>query len=156
MIVAKNKNHHLNKIGNIWYFEKMVNGKRLKKALSESISESRKLRDIYLNEIRLYGAIQEPQVEEETGPLFGELAQEWVNIKTKEIKPSTLRDYRGSLNYHILPKIGNVLIKDIGFLDVKRAIASFSCSGKRLKNVLVPMREIFEFAELSGFIERSP
>ena len=41
--MAKNKNHHLEKLGNIWYLVKMVNGKRIKKALSPSITEARRL-----------------------------------------------------------------------------------------------------------------
>lgn len=155
--MAKNKNHHLRKIGSVWYFEKMVDGRRTKKALSESVTEARRLREQYLLEIKVYGGIQEPQpVEETTGPLFGELAQEWIEIKAKEVKSSTLRDYRSSMNYHILPRLGNTPIENIGYLDVKRTIATLSCSGKRLKNVLVPVRELFEFAQLSGFIDRNP
>ena len=58
MIMAKKKNHHLRKIGNVWYFEKMAGGKRIKMALSESVTEARKLRDQYLLEITVYGEIQ--------------------------------------------------------------------------------------------------
>jgi len=154
--MAKDKNHHLYKRGKVWYFECMVKGKRTNKALSESVTEARSLRDQYLLEIKVYGDIQGPLPAEDSGPLFGELAQEWVNIKAKEIKSSTLRDYRSSMNYHILPMLGNTPIGDIGYLDIKRTIAALSCSGKRLKNVLVPMRELFEFAQLSGFIDKNP
>ncbi len=154
--MAKKKNHHLRKINEVWYFEKMVNGKRIKKALSGSVTEARRLRDQYLLEIRVYGEIQSHQATCEQGPLFGELAQEWIKIKAKEIKSSTLRDYRSSLNYHILPKLGNTPIENIGYLDIKRLIASLTCSGKRLKNVLVPMREVFKLAHRSGYIEKDP
>jgi integrase len=156
MIMAKKRNHHLRKIGKVWYFEKMVGGERTKMALSESVTEAKKLRDQYLLEIRVYGEIQSHKASHEEGPLFGELAQEWIKIKAKEIKSSTLRDYRGSMNYHILPKLGNTPIKDIGYLDIKRLIASLTCSGKRLKNVLVPVREVFKLAHRSGFIEKDP
>jgi integrase len=156
MIMARNRNHHLRKIQNIWHFEKMVNGKRIKMALSDSVTEARKLRDHYLREIHLYGCIQRDLDTNEDGPLFGELAQEWIKIKAKEIKSSTLRDYRGSMNYHILPKIGNTPMRDIGYLEIKKLIASLTCSGKRLKNVLVPMREVFKLAHRSGFIEKDP
>ena len=60
------------------------------------------------------------------------------------------------MNYHILPRLGNTPIKDIGYLEIKRLIASLSCSGKRLKNVLVPVREVFKFALLAGFIDKNP
>jgi len=154
--MAKNKNHHLRKIGNTWYFEKMVNGNRKKIALSEFVTEARTLRDQFLLEIRVYGDIQSLQASGEKSPVFGELAQEWIKIKAKEIKSSTLRDYRGSMNYHILPKIGNRPIRDLGYLEVQRLISNLDCSGKRLKNVLVPMREVFKFAQLAGFIEKNP
>jgi hypothetical protein len=92
IIMAENKNHHLRKVGNVWYFEKMVGGKRIKLALSESVTQARSLRDQYLLEIKVYGDIQKPKPVDEIGPLFGELAQEWIKIKAKEIKSSTLRD----------------------------------------------------------------
>jgi len=155
--MAKNKNHHLRKIQNIWYFESMVKRKRIKKSLSESVTEARKLRDQYLKNILIYGDIQEPQPEEDTsGLLFGELAIEWIKIKEKEIKSSTLRDYRSSMNYHILPLFGNTPIEDIGYRDIKRFVANLSCSSKRTNNVLVPLRSLFEYAHLSGFIEKNP
>ena len=128
--MARNKNHHLRKIGKAWYFEKMVNGKRIKKALSGSVTEARRLRDQYLLEIRIYGEIQSHQAPCERGPLFGELAQEWIKIKAKEIKSSTLRDYRGSMNYHILPKIGSTPIKSIGYLEIKDGKASVIRKGE--------------------------
>lgn len=154
--MARNKNHNLFKRGDVWYFRKRVNGRWIKKALSRSVTEARRLRDRYLREILIYGDIQSHQATCEQGPLFGELAQQWIKIKAKEIKSSTLRDYRGSMNYHILPKLGNKPIKDIGYLDIKRLIASLTCSGKRLKNVLVPMREVFKLAHRSEFIEKDP
>ena len=84
------------------------------------------------------------------------MAQEWISIKVKEIKSSTLRDYRSSMNYHVLPKLGNRPIKDIGYREIKKFIAGLSCSGKRLKNVLVPVREVFKFAQLSELIDKNP
>ena len=154
--MARNKNHHLKKIGNSWYFVKMANKKRIKKALSESVTEARKLRDRYLREILIYGDIQEPQPENDSGLLFGELAEEWIKIKAKEIKSSTLRDYKSSMNYHILPLFGNTPIEDIGYRDIKQFMAKLSCSSKRINNVLVPLRSLFEYAHLSGFIDKNP
>ena len=154
--MARNNNHHLKKIGSSWYFVKMVNGKRIKKALSESVTEARGLRDQYVKEILIYGEIQEPQPEDTSGPLFGELATELIKIKEKEIKSSTLQDYKSSMNYHILPLFGNTPIEDIGYRDIKRFVANLSCSSKRINNVLVPLRSLFEYAHLSGFIEKNP
>ena len=153
--MARDKNHHLRKIGNIWYFEKMVSGKRIKKALAESVTEARRMRDQYVREIDIYGDIQRPEPEKEK-VLFGEVAVEWIQIKKKEIKPSTLRDYRSSMNYYILPHFGNMPIHDIGYLDIKRFVGEFECSAKRINNVLIPLRSLFEFAKLSEIIEKDP
>jgi integrase len=114
------------------------------------------LRDDLLKEITVYGDVQKPQDMQGTSPLFGEIAQEWIGIKAKEIKSSTLRDYRSSINYHILPKLGNRPIRELGYLEIKKFIAGMKCSGKRLKNVLVPMREVFKFAQLCEVIDKNP
>ena len=87
------------------------------------------------------------------GPVFGEVAKQWVEIKGKEIRSSTLRDYRSAMNWHVLPKMGNTPIKGIGYLEVQKLISGMTCSGKRLKNVLIPVREVFKFAQLAGIIE---
>jgi len=59
--MAKNKkNHHLRKICDSWYFEKMVNGNRIKKALGESVTEASRLRNQYLKEILVYGVFRNP------------------------------------------------------------------------------------------------
>jgi len=153
--MVKNKNHHLRKIKDIWYFESMVKGKRTKKALSESVTEARSLRDQYLKEIQLYGDIQRNEDPSEDGPLFGELAQKWAKIKSKQIKASTMRDYRSSVNLYILPKFGNQPIKSITYLDVEEFKSELDCTSKRINNILVPMRSVFSMAFKSGIIENN-
>jgi hypothetical protein len=46
IMAKKNKNHHLELRGETWYFVAMANGKRLKNALSNSVTEARKIRDV--------------------------------------------------------------------------------------------------------------
>ena len=110
--MAKNKNHHLEKRGKVWYLVAMANGKRIKKALSQSITEARRLRDEYLDEIRFNGDISRAQTDAD-GLLFGEVVVEWARRKVKRVKYSSWRDYRSSMNHHILPRFGNTPIKDI-------------------------------------------
>jgi integrase len=150
------KNQNLIKRGDTWYFRKRVNGSLIKKALSTNLTEARKLRNQFLKEILLYGKILEPEPVTSEGLVFGEVAKQWVEIKEKEIRSSTLTDYRSAMNAHVLPKIGNVPIREIGYLEVQKLISGMSCSGKRLKNVLTPMREVFKFAQLAAMIEKNP
>jgi len=152
--MAKNKNHHLRKIGDTWYFERMINGKRIKMALSTSLVAAKRLRDQYLHEILVNGNILRPQpAEEERGPLFGEFAQTWSSLKEKEIKESTIRDYRSAMNLYILPKFGNRPIREISYLDVEEFKGELKTSAKRINNILVPMRSVFKMAFKSGVVE---
>ena len=153
--MARNKNHHLKKIGNSWYFEKMLGGKRIKKALSDSVTEARKLRDYYLREIRLYGCIQRDIDSNENGPLFGELAQRWAKITEKRVKYSTYRGYRTAMNTYILKHFGNTPINQISYLDIEEFISDLDCSAKRINNLLVPLRGVFKLAHKSSIIEQN-
>ncbi len=155
MAKKNKKDHHLEKREDVWYFVAMVNGKRVKKALSRSITEARTLRDDYINEINLYGFIKKDEPVKES-KLFGEVAQQWVKIMPQKVKSSTLKDYRGALNYYILPKFGNVPIKDIDFLDIEEFRSDMKCSNKRKNNVLVPMRSLMKFALRAGLIDKNP
>ena len=91
MAKKNKKDHHLKKRGDVWYFEAMVNGKRIKKALSMSITEARRLRDDFINEINLYGLIKKEEPVKET-KLFGEVAQQWAEIISQKVKSLTLKD----------------------------------------------------------------
>lgn len=153
--MARNKNHHLRKIGSVWYFEKMVNGKRIKKALCNSVTEARRLRNNYLIDIQVHGKIQKNDVEENGTLLFGEFAKTWASIKKKEIKKSTMRDYRSAMNLYVLPKFGNTPVRDISCLDVDRFKSRLECSSKRINNILVPMRSVFKMASKSGVVDEN-
>ena len=149
------KNHHLRKRGDVWYFETMVDGRRIKKALSTSVTEARRRRDEYLREIAIHGGIRKEQAPKDT-KVFGEVAQQWVKIMRKKVKTSTMTDYRRTLNYHILPRFGNAPIADITYLDVEEFTSDLTCSPKRINNILVPMRSVMRFALKAGLIDNNP
>jgi len=155
-MAVKNKNHHLIQRGEAWYFVTKVNGKRIRKALSQSITEARRIRDEYLREILLHGDIQSPKNKPDRVPLFGEIAQEWVQIISKEIKTSTLEDYRYTMNRYVLPEFGDRPIALINYLEIKKFVSNLTCSHKRKNNVLVPMRSVFKHAFLSEIIDKNP
>lgn len=153
--MAKKQDQNLVKRNNVWHFRKKVNGRIIKKALSPSLTEARRLRDELLREITLTGDIK-TRVEDHSGILFGEVAQDWVKIISKEIKKSTLVDYRYSMNRYVLPRFGNIPIKDIGYLDIRKFVSELTCSPKRINNVLVPMRSVLKMAFLSEIIDKNP
>ena len=149
------KNHHLVRRGDAWYLIVMAGGRRLKKALSSSITEARRLRDEYLEQIRITGDIQKPEPAK-SSPLFGEVAQRWAKVKEKKVKSSTLKDYRSAMNIYVLPRFGNVPIDKISYGEVEEFISELKCSAKRINNILVPMRALMKFAFKDGLIEKNP
>jgi len=153
--MAKNKDHHLEKRGDVWYFVAMVGGKRIKKALSTSVTEARRFRDEHQRDINIHGDIQRPEPEKEKIP-FGKVASQWVKIKSNKVKASTLRDYRGAMNFYILPRFGKVPIDEITYLDIEEFISGLKCSHKRINNILVPMRSMMKFALKAEIIDKNP
>ena len=121
-MIVKDKNHHMIIRKNTWYFVTKVNGRRVRKALSQSITEARILRDEYIRDIKLTGDIRNIQQTDE-GAIVGELAVKWDKIMTKKVRPSTMIDYKSAMNTYILPEFGNTPpIKDITCLDVEEMI----------------------------------
>jgi integrase len=156
MTMAKNKDHNLVQRGDTWYLQKVVNGRRLKRALSKSVTEARRLRDQFLQEIAQHGRIVDKADTAPQQVLFGEVAQSWAKVTPKRLKSSTFRDYRSAMNYYILDRFGNLPISGISFLDIEEFLAELECSNKRKNNVLVPMRGVFKLAMRAGYIEKDP
>ena len=154
--MAIDKDHHLVKREKIWYFRKEVKGKLIKKALSQSITEARGMRDQILREIQIYGNPQTMKPVDQFGKLFGEVAQDWVKIISTEIRKCTLDDYRYTMNRYILPAFGNTPIKDITYLDIRIFVSKLTCSNKRKNSILVPMRSVLKMAYLSDLIDKNP
>jgi integrase len=154
--MAIDKDHHLIKRKNIWYFRKEVKGKLIKKALSQSITEARGMRDQILREIQIYGNPQTMKQADQSGKLFGEVTQDWVKIISTEIRKCTLDDYRYTMNRYILPAFGNTPIKDITYLDIRIFVSKLTCSNKRKNNILVPMRSVFKMLYLADIIDKNP
>jgi hypothetical protein len=114
--------------------------------------EHTKKAKVILKNRALYGDIRTPQEIQNENPQFGEQAEKWYRIRSKQIKASTMRDYRSSMNLHILPKLGNRSIKEITYLEIEEFKAGLEVSTKRINNILVPMRSVFTMAFKEGII----
>jgi integrase len=152
--MAKNEKHHLVKRGDVWYFVATHRGKRYHEPLSSNLREARRTRDNYLLELQRFGSLTN-QVENDLpkaeGMLLGEVAEMWIKIQEtrvekNELKDSSLRDYRSSMNLHILPVFGNMPINSIETYHVDDFVLSLNCSGKRKKNILAPLKSLFKMA----------
>lgn len=154
--MAKNKDHHLEKRKDVWYFKAKVNGKKFKKSLhTSSVTEARSLRDDLLKTLQLYGDLSMGTTDNDDGMLFGELAQRWAKLTEKRVKTSTMKDYRSAMNYYILQQFGNIPIRAITYLDIEEFVSELECSPKRINNILVPFRSVFKLAHKSGLIDQN-
>ena len=153
--MVKDNNHHMLLRGNTWYFVTKVNGRRTRKALSQSVTEARRIRDEYLRDIKLYGELQIVKTNDGKGPLFGEVVEKWVKVTDKRIRTSTMIDYKSAMNTYILPRFGNTPIADITNLDVEEMVSEMECSAKRINNILVPLRSVYKLAYKNKFVSEN-
>ncbi len=74
-----------------------------------------------------------------TGVTFADAAAEWLRFveEDREHMPSTLRDYRSSLNAHLLPAFGGEPIEAISVEAIERWRRSLSGLSNRSKNKLL-------------------
>jgi len=147
--MAKNELHHLRKRGKIWYFRK---GDFRISLETTNRTEAKRLRDRLLENYLIHGQFQLVGGTNES-PIFGKVAKEWAGIHVKKVKYTTWRDYRSSMNTHVLPAFKDVPITDITYLDVERFVADLDCGAKRINNILIPMRSIFKMAKKQGYVD---
>ena len=149
------KTHNMEKRGTVWYFRKTFKGRTYHLRLSSNRTKAMKMRDDYLYELRHYGELHSYKAEavpNEKQIAFGEVALLWskmrqADIRQKQLKESSWRDYRSIMNYHILAYFGNMVISEIAVSDVEDFIATLECSPKRINNVLILLRSLFKMAK---------
>ena len=147
----KKLNHNLTKRDGTWYLQVTVNGKRIRQALSKEVTKARTMRDQLIQELRWGHVLPTKQ----DRLLVGELAKRWIKLEEKRLRPSTLRDYRSAMNFHILPHFGSWFIDEIQPIDVEEFIAALECGSKRVNNILVPLRSLFKMAKKNSFVRRN-
>lgn len=143
---------------NIWYFRK--NGKRLSLRTTDE-NEAERMRDQLLENYRISGKFtvceEFPDEEISSGDdlIFGKIATDWAKIHEKKVKYSTWRDYRSCMNKQILPVFQHIPINEIKYQDVEKFISELTCGPKRVNNILVPMRGVFQYAFKSGYVDEN-
>ncbi len=147
--MAKKKYHHLFKRGNTWHIRKG----RVRMSLETTVAtEAIRLRDKLLENYRLHGQLQ-VNLNTDENLTFGQVAKEWASIHQNTVAYSTWRDYRSSMNTHVLPAFKDIPIKNIQYLDVEKFKTGLNCGAKRIKNILIPMRSVFKMAHKQDYIQ---
>lgn len=85
-----------------------------------------------------------------TGATFADAAAEFLRYAEhdREVKPSTLRDYRSVIEAHLLPAFGSARVEEVRREDIERWRATLAGLSNRTKNkVLVVLHGVFRRAQ---------
>ena len=150
-MAKRQKNHHLYKRGDTWYFRKGCFRISLE---TIDAAEAMRKRDKLLENYRLNGCYTLAETDR-GGLSFGAVAKEWAKVHSTKVKYSSWRDYRSAMNTHVLPAFKDVPIAAVTYQDVEKFKAGLGCGAKRVNNILVPMRSVFDYAFKSDYVSKN-
>jgi len=81
---------------------------------------------------------------------------DFIEVSRRTLQKSTWRDYRSSIEHHLKPQFGEMRLVDVTSSAIKTWIGGLTISNKRINNVLIPLRTIFDDAYSDGVIDRNP
>lgn len=81
---------------------------------------------------------------------------EYLKSSKRRLEKSTFRDYYSAIESHLKPHFGHMRLVEVTSSIVKAWIAELTISPKRINNILVPIRAVFEDAYLDEVIDRNP
>lgn len=75
-----------------------------------------------------------------------EALRDWIVINRRRFAKSTLIGYDNDIHNHLIPAFGHLNLGDLKPKLVRGWIAEQSCSGKRINNILIPLRRMYSDA----------
>jgi integrase len=152
----KKINHHIIKRGQMYYFQKVHKGKRVKFALDPSLEKAREMRDELLLNLRVHGILPMPAKEDsdDVQPILAEtVMDDWYESKKNDLAHSSRYEYEKIMNGVLSPFLSGKLITDITYPVVVTFLGDLAgISPKRKSNILIPLRGTIRYAKLSGYI----
>ncbi|WP_394168706.1 Arm DNA-binding domain-containing protein [Saccharospirillum alexandrii] len=85
-----------------------------------------------------------------------QILNDWLRRVKERTAYSTLRDYSSAVTYHLIPQFGTLKVMELKSSQVEEWLSSLDISGKRKRNILIPLRQAFEDAVFDGLIEQNP
>ncbi|MEP4742786.1 tyrosine-type recombinase/integrase [Saccharospirillum sp.] len=85
-----------------------------------------------------------------------QILNEWLKRVKDRTAYSTLRDYASAVTFHLIPQFGTLKIGELKAIKVEEWLSSLEISGKRKRNILIPLRQAYEDAIFDGLIEQNP
>jgi integrase len=81
---------------------------------------------------------------------------DWLRRMNDKCAYSTLKDYNSAVNYHLVPRFGALTVSELTGTGIDEWLSSLTISGKRKRNVLIPLRQALSDAVYDGLIDRNP
>lgn len=81
---------------------------------------------------------------------------DYMRSAQRTLEKSTIKGYNSAIEFYLKPNFGHIKLTDLTASDVKAWINSLSISAKRINNVLIPLRRVFEDAYAEELIDRNP
>ena len=82
--------------------------------------------------------------------------KEWLKNKKPTIKASTYNDYKKTVNNHLVPAFGDLMLGDLKRMHIRKWAAELTCSNKRIANLLSPLRTALQDAADDELISKNP
>ena len=80
----------------------------------------------------------------------------WIESNYRQWVSSTYQDYRGVIAHHLKPFFGDRIVNDLTTIEIRAWMAGLTCSNKRINNILIPLRGIFEYLYADGLVDGNP
>ncbi|MCP4978375.1 MAG: site-specific integrase [Maribacter sp.] len=81
--------------------------------------------------------------------------ERWLTKQNRKCQKSTLRDYSSAIHYHLIPAFGHFTISELKISDIEDWITSLLISNKRINNVLIPLRRLFDEKFKEGILSKN-
>jgi integrase len=92
----------------------------------------------------------------EVASTIGAALDDFLKYKRLDCAPSTLRDYKSAIDFHLRPRFGDMAFDQVTPSLVRTWLADLPIGPKRKNNVMIPLRDVFQLAYRDGRITGNP
>lgn len=136
-------------------FRNPVDGRQKWLRAGRSRTEAKLLRN------KIEGELLRSEYQETQTATFSEFVELWLDRypKLRNMKPSTLRDYRSAFRAHWTPEFGSIPLDRITLEHLQRYVADRleqGVSARRMADVIIPLKTMFKWAVKWNYLKSSP
>lgn len=91
-----------------------------------------------------------------SGIRISEKLDVWIEFQRRRCAKSTWRDYKSAIEYHLRPYFGDLFMADLTAGHIREWMGTLDISNKRIKNVLIPLKAVFQEAYEDHLIDANP